>query len=45
MENSYISRTSGIKGRDKVGYAMGDVEDEVFNDFIDKLDHEIDYEN
>lgn len=25
MENSYISRTSGIKGRDKVGYAMGDV--------------------
>ena len=26
-------------------YAMGDVEDEVFNDFIDKLDHEIDYEN
>lgn len=26
-------------------YAMGDVEDDVFNDFIDKLDHEIDYEN
>ena len=26
-------------------YAMGDVEDEVFNDFIDRLDHEIDYEN
>ena len=26
-------------------YAMGDVEEEVFNDFIDKLDHEVDYEN
>ena len=26
-------------------YAMGDVEDEVFNDFINKLDHEIDYED
>ena len=26
-------------------FAMGDVEDEVFNDFIDKLDHEIDYED
>ncbi|MBP5355390.1 MAG: DUF4954 family protein [Prevotella sp.] len=26
-------------------YAMGDVEDDVFSDFIDKLDHEIDYEN
>jgi len=24
MENSYISRTSGIKGKDKLGYAMGD---------------------
>ncbi|MCR4853487.1 MAG: DUF4954 family protein [Prevotella sp.] len=26
-------------------YAMGDVEDEVYFDFIDKLDHEIDYED
>ena len=26
-------------------YAMGDVEDEVFHDFINKLDHEIDYED
>ena len=26
-------------------YAMGDVEENVFNDFINKLDHEIDYEN
>ncbi len=26
-------------------YAMGDVETEVFEDFISKLDHEIDYEN
>ena len=26
-------------------YELGDVEDEVFNDFIDKLDHEIDYED
>ena len=26
-------------------YAMGDVEDEVFADFINKLDHEIDYED
>ena len=26
-------------------YAMGDVEDEVFHDFIDKLDHEIDFED
>jgi hypothetical protein len=26
-------------------YAMGDVEKEVFEDFISKLDHEIDYEN
>ena len=25
MEQSYISRTSGIKARDKIGYAMGDV--------------------
>jgi sugar (Glycoside-Pentoside-Hexuronide) transporter len=25
MDNSYISRTSGIKGRDKIGYAMGDL--------------------
>ena len=25
MEQSYIERTSGIKGRDKIGYAMGDV--------------------
>ena len=25
MENSYISRTSGIKARDKIGYAMGDL--------------------
>ena len=26
-------------------YSLGDVEPEVFNDFIDKLDHEIDFEN
>ena len=26
-------------------FAMGDVEEEVFNDFIEKLDHEIDYED
>jgi len=26
-------------------YAMGDVEQEVFDDFLSKLDHEIDYEN
>ena len=26
-------------------YAMGDVEDDVFNDFIEKLDHEIDFED
>ena len=26
-------------------YAMGDVEDDVFSDFINKLDHEIDYED
>ena len=26
-------------------YAMGDVEQEVFDDFISKLDHEIDYED
>ena len=25
MENSYISRTSGIAARDKIGYAMGDL--------------------
>ena len=25
MENSYISRTSGIKAKDKIGYAMGDL--------------------
>ena len=25
MDNSYISRTSGIKARDKIGYAMGDL--------------------
>ena len=25
MENSYISRTSGIRGKDKIGYAMGDL--------------------
>lgn len=25
MEQSYIQRTSGIKARDKIGYAMGDV--------------------
>ena len=24
MDNSYISRTSGIKGKDKIGYAFGD---------------------
>ena len=26
-------------------FAMGDVEREVFDDFVEKLDHEIDYEN
>ena len=26
-------------------YAMGDVEQEVLDDFVEKLDHEIDYEN
>ena len=26
-------------------YAMGDVEREVFEDFLSKLDHEVDYEN
>ena len=26
-------------------FAMGDVDQEVFDDFIEKLDHEIDYEN
>ncbi len=26
-------------------FAMGDVEQEVFDDFISKLDHEVDYEN
>ena len=26
-------------------FAMGDVEQEVFDDFITKLDHEVDYEN
>ena len=26
-------------------YSLGDVSEEVFNDFIDKLDHEIDFEN
>ena len=26
-------------------FAMGDVEQEVFDDFLSKLDHEIDYEN
>ena len=26
-------------------FAMGDVEQEVFDDFLEKLDHEIDYEN
>jgi hypothetical protein len=26
-------------------FAMGDVEQEVFDDFVSKLDHEIDYEN
>ena len=26
-------------------FAMGDVEREVFDDFLEKLDHEIDYEN
>ena len=25
MDNSYISRTSGIKAKDKIGYAMGDL--------------------
>ena len=25
MEQSYISRTSGIKAKDKIGYAMGDL--------------------
>ena len=26
-------------------YAMGDVEKDVLDDFLEKLDHEIDYEN
>ena len=26
-------------------YRMGDIEDSVLNNFLDKLDHEIDYEN
>jgi hypothetical protein len=26
-------------------FAMGDVEQEVYDDFISKLDHEIDYED
>ena len=26
-------------------YALGDVDPAVFNDFVDKLDHEIDFEN
>ena len=26
-------------------FAMGDVEQEVYDDFLSKLDHEIDYEN
>ena len=26
-------------------FAMGDVEQEVFDNFIDQLDHEIDFEN
>lgn len=26
-------------------YSLGDVDPEVFNDFIDKLDHEVDFEN
>ena len=26
-------------------FAMGDVEQEIFDDFLEKLDHEIDYEN
>ena len=25
VSRSFIERTSGIKGRDKIGYAMGDV--------------------
>ena len=25
MEQSYIARTSGIKAKDKLGYAMGDL--------------------
>ena len=25
MDNSYISRTSGIRAKDKFGYAMGDL--------------------
>ena len=25
MEQSFIARTSGIKAKDKIGYAMGDV--------------------
>ena len=25
MDNSYISRTSGIKAKDKIGYALGDL--------------------
>ena len=26
-------------------FSMGDVEKEVYEDFLEKLDHEIDYEN
>ena len=26
-------------------FGMGDVEKEVYEDFLEKLDHEIDYEN
>ena len=26
-------------------YSLGDIEPGVFNDFIDKLDHEVDFEN
>ena len=25
MEQGYIARTSGIKAKDKIGYAMGDL--------------------
>ena len=25
MDNSYLARTSGIKAKDKIGYAMGDL--------------------